>query len=269
VVLTGLGCDVNEDLKIPARRARILEAAHAAAALTTVSQPLAEALREAGVPGDRITVIPNGVDTTRFALGEAAAARRTLGLGTNPLVVCVSRLSHEKGVDVLVDAARSLATTAPAARIAVVGDGAERAALAARIAEAGLGERVRLVGAVPHAKVTLWMTAADVVVMPSRREGHPNAAMEALACGRPLVASRVGALGQLVTDMRGITVPPGDASALAAALASALTRSWDHAAIAASMREESWTRAAAAYFRVLERAAYSRFSDSARRIIAA
>lgn len=269
VVLTGLGCDVNEDLKIPARRSRILEAAHAAAALTTVSQPLADALREAGVPGDRITVIPNGVDTTRFTLGAPAEARKALGLGTNPLVVCVSRLSHEKGVDVLVEAARSLATTAPAARIAVVGEGSERASLAARIAEAGLGERVRLVGAVPHAMVAVWMTAADVVVMPSRREGHPNAAMEALACGRPLVASRVGALRELVTDARGITVPPGDASALAAALDSALTRSWDHAAIAASVREESWARAAAAYFRVLEQAADSPLPGSARRLVAA
>ena len=269
VVLTGLGCDVNDDLKIPARRSRILAAAHAAAAVTTVSQPLADALREAGVPGDRITVIPNGVDTARFSLGDRAAARHTLGLGPNPLVVCVSRLSHEKGVDVLIEAARTLAATSPAVQIAVIGEGPERPALTARIATAGLGERVRLVGAVPHAAVAVWMTAADAVVMASRREGHPNAAMEALACGRPLVASHVGALCQLVTDQRGITVPPDDAPALATALTTALTRSWDYAAIAASVREESWARAAACYFRVLERAANSRLPDSARRVVAA
>ena len=269
VVLTGLGCDVNEDLRNPAKRSRILEALHGAAAVTTVSQPLADVLIEVGVPSERITVIPNGVDTTRFTLGDQAGARRTLGLGDHPLVVCVSRLSHEKGVDVLVDAARSLKASLPAARIVVVGDGSERPALEARIAAAGLGDHVRLAGAVPHAAVATWMTAADVIAMPSRREGHPNAAMEALACGRPLVASRVGALGELVTAARGITVPPLDADALSAALAAALTHSWDHAVIAASVRDESWSRAAASYYRVLEKAATSRIPDPVRRVVAA
>ena len=269
VVLTGLGCDVNEDLRNPAKRPRILEAAHAAAAITTVSQPLADVLREAGVPADRITVIPNGVDTARFSLGDRDAARRTLDLDASPLVVCVSRLSHEKGVDVLVDAASRLAATLPAARFVVVGEGPERPALEARIAATGLGDRFRLAGAVPHAMVATWMTAADVIAMPSRREGHPNAAMEALACGRPLVASQAGALTELVTASRGLTVPPADAAALSAALATALTHNWDHAAIAASMREESWSRAAASYYRVLERAATSRIPDSARRVVAA
>ncbi|HET9863202.1 MAG TPA: glycosyltransferase [Steroidobacteraceae bacterium] len=269
VVLTGLGCDVNEDLRNPAKRTRILDALHAAAAITTVSQPLADVLREAGVPADRITVIPNGVDTARFSPGDQAAARRTLGLDAGPLVVCVSRLSHEKGVDVLVDAASRLGATLPAARFVVVGEGPERPALEARIAAAALGDRFRLAGSVPHATVATWMTAADVIAMPSRREGHPNAAMEALACGRPLVASQCGALTELVTASRGLAVPPADAAALATAMAAALTRTWDHAAIAASMREESWSRAAASYYRVLERAATSPIADSARRVAAA
>ncbi len=269
VVLTGLGCDVNHDLRNPAKRPRILKAVHAAAAITTVSQLLANELLEAGVPAERITVIPNGVDTSRFRLGDQAAARRELSLDSNPLAVCVARLSHEKGVDVLVEAARSLAKALPDARIAVVGDGPERAALETKIAEAGLRQQVRLVGAVPHADVATWMTAADVVVMPSRREGHPNAAMEALACGRPLVSSRVGALGELVTAQRGATVPPQDPEALAAALAAAMTRAWDHEAIAASVREESWARAAASYFRVLQRAVQPGVTDSNRRVVAA
>jgi glycosyltransferase involved in cell wall biosynthesis len=99
------------------------------------------------------------------------------------------------------------------------------------------------------------MSAADVVCMPSRREGHPNAAMEALACGRPLVASRAGALTALVTASRGITVEPGDSAALGTALADALSRSWDAAAIAASVREDSWARAAQGYVRVYREAA--------------
>lgn len=255
VVLTGLGCDVNEDLRHPAKGPRILQALRAAAAVTAVSQPLVDALHAAGVPAGKLTVIPNGVDTLRFQPGETSAARRKLGLDAGPLVVCVSRLSFEKGVDVLIESARTLRSTLPEARLAIVGDGAQRPALEALIESAGLGAQVRLVGAVPHADVATWMTAADVIAMPSRREGHPNAAMEALACGRPLVASRVGALEALITPSRGITVFAGDASALASALERALRQSWDHAAIAASVQEQSWARAAAAYASVLRRAA--------------
>lgn len=250
VVLTALGCDVNDDLDHPLKRAHILAAARSAAAVTAVSQPLADRLEKEGVPRHKLHVIPNGVDTTRFAPRDRDASRRTLGLPDSPLVVCVSRLSHEKGVDILVDAARSLRSFVPDARIVVVGDGAERAALEQRIADAGLSEAVKLVGAMPHDTVPTWMSAADVVCMPSRREGHPNAAMEALACGRPLVASRAGALTALVTATRGITVEPGDAEALGTALGVALQRRWDAAAIAASVRDDSWARAAQGYVRV-------------------
>jgi len=250
VVLTALGCDVNDDLEHPLKRAHILAAARSAAAVSAVSQPLADRLEAAGVPRDKLHVIPNGVDTVRFAPRDRDASRRALGLADAPLVVCVSRLSHEKGVDVLVDAARALRARIPAARVAVVGDGAEHAALDQRIAASGLTDVVQLVGAMPHDAVPTWMSAADVVCMPSRREGHPNAAMEALACGRPLVASRAGALTALVTAARGITVEPGDSAALAGALATALTRSWDADAIAASVRDDSWGRAAQGYVHV-------------------
>ena len=250
VVLTALGCDVNDDLEHPLKRAHILAATRSAAAVTAVSQPLADRLEAAGVARDKLHVIPNGVDTIRFAPRDRDASRRALGLADAPLVVCVSRLSHEKGVDILVDAARTLRERIPAARVAVVGDGAEHAALDQRIAAAGLTDAVRLVGAVPHDTVPTWMSAADVVCMPSRREGHPNAAMEALACGRPLVASRAGALTTLVNAARGITVEPGDSAALSEALATALTRSWDAAAISASVRDDSWGRAAQGYVRV-------------------
>lgn len=250
VVLTALGCDVNDDLENPAKRELILAACRSAAAVTAVSQPLIDRLEAAGVPRARLHVIPNGVDTTRFAPRDRDASRRALGLTDAPLVVCVSRLSYEKGVDVLVDAALALHARMPAARVIVVGEGSERAALEQRVASAGLADVVRLVGARPHTEVPTWMSAADVVCMPSRREGHPNAAMEALACGRPLVASRAGALTSLVSAARGITVDPGDSAALGNALTEALTRTWDAAAIAASVRDDSWARAAQGYVHV-------------------
>jgi teichuronic acid biosynthesis glycosyltransferase TuaC len=255
VVLTGLGCDVNDSLHDPRLRSNILGAVAAAAAVTTVSAPLAQSLIEAGVPGEKITVIPNGVDTVRFKPRDAAACRREVGESPDgPLIVCVSRLSSEKGVRFLVHAMHVLRATVPDARLAFVGDGPQRAELEELARTFGLQNAVRFVGNVEHAKVSSWLGAATIACMPSLREGHPNAAMEALASGRPLVASAVGALPGMIQASAGVLVPAGDPAALAAGLGRALGNSWDAAAINASVAQSSWAGGARQYVQVLERA---------------
>lgn len=254
VVVSGLGCDVNEYLFHAEKRGQILNALQDAAAITVVSSELADVLRGVGIAASRITVIPNGVDTARFHPAPRDAARTALGLDAQrKLVVCVSRLSHEKGVHVLADAVPLLARLHPGVQVAVVGDGPERSALLQQISRDRSGESIRLVGAVPHDQVATWLAAADVVCMPSLREGHPNAAMEALASGRPLVASRVGALQSMIGDSVGRLVPPGDADALARALDEALGTLWNEAAIARTVEGSSWSAAARRYVDVLAR----------------
>ncbi len=256
VVLTGLGCDINDTLHDPRLRPAMLDALAGAAAVTTVSAPLAQGLIEAGVPGDKITVIPNGVDTARFQPREAAACRRELGENTDgPLIVCVSRLSYEKGVRFLVHAMHILRATVPNARLALVGDGPQRAELEALVQTFGLQGAVRFVGNVEHAAVPAWLGAATVACLPSLREGHPNAAMEALASGRPLVASAVGALPGMIHASSGVLVPAGDPAALAAGLGRALASSWNAQAISASVAQSGWAGAARQYLHVLERPA--------------
>jgi len=254
VVVSGLGCDVNEYLFHPEKRQQLLEALQGAAAITVVSSELADVLSGTGIPAGRITVIPNGVDTTRFHPASREAARAALGLDAQrPLVVCVSRLSPEKGVQVLVEAVPLLARLRAGIHVAVVGDGPERSTLLERISRDGSADSIRMVGAVPHEQVATWLAAADVVCMPSLREGHPNAAMETLASGRPLVASRVGALRSMINDGVGRLVPPGDADALAHALDDALGMSWDEAAISRTVEDSSWSAAAKRYLEVLAR----------------
>ncbi len=267
VVLTALGCDVNDFLLVPALRSQILAALRAASAVTAVSAPLADALTDAGVPPARISVIPNGVDTSRFRLQDSAVARTALGLSPgDPLIVCVSRLSAEKGVRYLLSAAALLKSRMRGVRIAIVGDGEERESLEALAAEGGVQDTTQFVGAVPHEDVATWLSAATVVCMPSVREGHPNAAMEALACGRPLVASRVGALPSMISSGTGLLVPPADPGALAEALEQALTQSWDADKIAASVRAASWEGAARAYAEVLISVARPAALDSVRTV---
>ena len=136
-------------------------------------------------------MIPNGVDTRSSGARRGAACRAELGAGDGPLVVCVSRLSAEKGVRFLVEALPRVRATRARGAGRIVGDGTSGASSRSSRARSASRTIVRFVGAVPHARVATWLGAATIVCMPSLREGHPNAAMEALSSGRPLVASAV------------------------------------------------------------------------------
>ncbi|HLU05447.1 MAG TPA: glycosyltransferase [Woeseiaceae bacterium] len=255
LVLSARGCDVNVYAHDRVRRGGILRAIGRSSAVTAVSAPLKEGLLSEGIAPDLVTVIPNGVDTQLFQPRTARDCRAALSLPLDrELVVCVSRLSPEKGVDVLVRAFAQLRKEHPGAGLAFVGAGPMLAELTELADALEVREAVRFVGAVGHDEVPLWLGAASLVCMPSLREGHPNAAMEALACGRPVVASAVGALPEIVREGSGLLVEPGDPRALSSALSKALAIDWDPGRIAEGVRGASWENAAASYLRVYERA---------------
>ena len=163
----------------------------------------------------RYEVVRNGVDLSRFrAAGpaERAAARARLGLpATAPVVLCVGRVTRQKGQDVLLDSWPRVAADRPDAVLALVGDGDQLPVLRDR-APAG----VRFAG--PVDDVRPWYAAADLVVQPSRWEGLPLTLLEALASGRPVVGTDVPGLGDALPPGAGAVVPVGDAPALAAAV---------------------------------------------------
>ncbi|MFD5554847.1 glycosyltransferase [Streptomyces sp. NPDC127068] len=189
----------------------------------------------AGVRG-RWTVIPNGVDTGRFRPGPAAdpapasagalpAPRGTRDLRRAlpaladtapdaPLVVCVARLCRQKGQDVLLRAWREVARVVPEARLLLVGDGPDSAAL-----RASSPEGVIFAGAVDDPRP--WYRAADLVVLPSRWEGMALAPLEAMACGRPVLLTDVDGARESLPPGHApyCLVPPGDPGALARATA--------------------------------------------------
>jgi glycosyltransferase involved in cell wall biosynthesis len=169
------------------------------------SRFLAGRMTRAGVYPERLRVLGN------FVAARAVAPKARPGGG----VVYVGRLSHEKGVDVLVTAMGELAGR----RLDVVGDGPERPRLEALAAASAPG-RVRFHGTVPKARVLELVRSAAVAVMPSRcHENQPMAVLEAFACGVPVVASRLGGLPELVQhDRYGHTVPADEPAALAGAL---------------------------------------------------
>ncbi|MEZ4266465.1 MAG: glycosyltransferase [Myxococcota bacterium] len=171
-------------------------------------------LRAHGVPHARLARVPNFL-----ALDAPIPAQRapSAGPSATPIsLLFLGRLSPEKGLDLLL-AALAL-PAAPPARLDVVGDGPERAALERTAAAAGLSARATFHGF--QSDVAPFLAAADALVMPSRREGLPMALIEAVAAARPVVATAVGGIPELVTPGdNGELAPPDDAPALAAALA--------------------------------------------------
>lgn len=197
-------------LSLPSRLATAYVGARCARALA-VSPSVADGLAACGIPRSKIVVVPNGIDLDSFAaaLQDRAAARQNFRLFENAfVVVSAARLSREKGIDTLLLAA----TQRGGMTFLIAGDGPEQATLT-KSAPAN----ARLLGRLDDIRPLL--AAADVCVIPSRREGQGLTALEAMAAGVPLIASRVGGLADMLVDSEtALLVPPSDPDALAAAL---------------------------------------------------
>jgi glycosyltransferase involved in cell wall biosynthesis len=227
---------------------------HAARRILVVSEDLGRvAVRDYGADAARIRAIPNGCDAAIFHPQPRDAARAALGIDADAeLVVYVGRLVPEKGLRELLDAAALLVPQRPRLRLALVGDGPMRAELEARLA-ADPSLRVALPGALGPQEVARWMAASDLVTLPSYSEGHPNVLVEALACGRPVVATPVGGIPEVVDADCGLLVPAREPAALADGLRDALDRDWDEAALSRRF-SRGWDAVAADTLRACEEA---------------
>lgn len=184
-----------------------------------ISPGVRDALVAAGVRPERIRIVPSAVDPSRVQAAPGVRAEQRVAWGVSPgevVVLVLGALERRKGQDVLLSAVEQLGEGAAAVRLVFCGDGSERAALEAQAAP--LGGRVIFTGF--QDEVAPALAAADVVVVPSRHEGLGVAALEAMAAGKPVIASRVGGLAEVVVDGEsGLVVPPEDPPALASALA--------------------------------------------------
>ena len=182
----------------------------------------AELLRAYAAHGPRIATIPCGVDTALFTPGDRAAARAALSLDERPVLLWVGRIAPIKGLDTLLDAIARLRLAGAALTLLLVGGEADEpengheAALRERIERLGLGAAVRFVGPLPQDVLPTYYVAADVTVLPSYYESFGMVALEAMACGSPVIASRVGGLVTTVRDgVTGFLVSESDVGALA------------------------------------------------------
>ncbi len=238
VVLSARGSDATTLPEEPGMRAAIEKTIATATMLIAVSRPLAERLVELGADPRRVAWVANGVDASAFRFSEQGRAKVRAALGVDEgetLLLSVGRLEPVKGHDVLLEAVARLRRRV---KIAIVGEGSKAGSLAKRAEELGLA--LTLAGPVPHERLGDWYSAADLFVLPSRNEGHPNALVEALSCGTPSVATAVGAAPDLVAANGGLLARAGDAHALAEAIAKALAREWDRGKVRDCATGRGW-----------------------------
>ena len=182
-------------------------------------QQVHDTARSHFIPLDLMHVVPNGVDVALFAPGDKLAARRELGLGDELLLTSVGRLNDEKGFDVALEMLGRIAEDHSEARLVIVGDGEERARLEDLARQLGVAGRVDFVGGQPPATVVRYLIASDVFLFPTRRdEAGPLVVPEAMACGLPLVASRIGGVAEVLDppdgEAVGLLVAPGSVADL-------------------------------------------------------
>jgi glycosyltransferase involved in cell wall biosynthesis len=186
--------------------------------VTAVAEPVRSFLEgTVGLPASKLITIQNGVEIHRY---EAAIPydRKEWDLENSDVIIgCVARLSPEKGHTVLLQAFRKTISRHPQARLVLIGDGEERERLQHLAAELNIGHFVRFLGL--RADVPEVLAACDLFTLPSIQEGFPMVILEALAAGKAVIASEVGAIPDAIRHgATGLLVPPGDADALASAL---------------------------------------------------
>lgn len=221
LVISARGSDVNLIGNMRFARQRMVNAANQAAAVIAVSGALGRRMRELGMPADRLHVLRNGVDVGVFAPADRREARRRLRLAeTGPLVLGVGNLVPEKGFELLVKAVAAM----PRARLLLVGEGPRLSALRA-LADACAPGRVEFRPNMAQPELRFAYCAADVLGLPSTREGWPNVVLEAIACGTPVVAAAVGGVPEILgPDAPGRVLAQRDAATWADALANTVER---------------------------------------------
>jgi len=198
------------------------------------------------------------VDLERFHPLPLLEMRAELGLSGAPLLLSVGHLIERKGHHVAIDALRILRRTQPEARLVVVGDGEERESLRRHAQAEGVAEHVTFAGAVPNEQLARWYSAADALILASSREGWANVLLEAMACGTPVVATRIWGTPEVVTnDTVGLLVDQRSGEAIAAALARLLASQPRRQGVRQYAEGFAWEHTSQAQLALFKRLAYA------------
>ena len=241
VVVSARGTDMNLYPTMAAARPWLKWTVRHADGLIGVCTALSDAMVDLGAPPARVRTIGNGVDRARFFPVDQSDARARLGIAKDAkIVLSVGALIERKGHHRVIPAMAQLKQQGLRLHFYIAGEGEWRSQLEAQARDLGVQDQVTLLGAIPNDQLKDWYSAADVSCLASSREGWANVLLESMACGTPVVATRIwGTPEVVVSDRLGLLVEQTSES-IAAGLKSAFNTKWDRNAIAAFAHERSW-----------------------------
>ena len=211
VIVTARGTDINLIPDFAAPRKMILDASRNAAASVTVSQGLKKRMVELGAAAEKIHVLRNGVDLTLFQPVDRVRIRAELGW-QGKVLLSVGNLLELKGHHLVIDAMRDLVEY----RLVIIGSGKEEEKLRRQCHAANVADRVEFIGSLAQNKLKTYYGAADALILASSREGWANVLLESMACGTPVIATRVGGNPEVVSCAdAGILLPERSAQSIA------------------------------------------------------
>ena len=245
VVVSARGSDINQYIHYPSIKPQITETLRRASHVISVCKALKKMMLDLGVQNEKISVIPNGIDESLFFMLDKKKSKKKLGIDTSDsMVLSVGALIPRKGHDITIHAVEKLVKINPAIRLFIIGSGPEESRLRALVNELNLNPFVVFVGQIPNESLITWYNAADLFCLSSDREGWPNVLTEALACGTPVVATRVFGAPEIVkNDSLGILVDRTSED-ISGGISRGLEKTWDNRAISAKTSKRTWDRVA-------------------------
>jgi len=202
--ITGRGTDINLFTTFPKIRKHIISASAKAKTVITVSQSLKKVLCDLAIPSHKIQVITNGVNRTIFKPSPISESKKSLPIPAHrPLLLSIGNLYKAKGFHLLINSLHLIKKEklfTPTPYLVIIGDGDYHKELHTLIAHYDMHDDIAIHSAIPQSSLSVWYNACDLFCLLSFREGIPNVIREAFSCGKPVVASSVGGIPEIVTS---------------------------------------------------------------------
>ena len=243
VVLSARGTDINIFPKFKTIRPLIRRALTKASHVIAVCESLRGSMINLGIPRNRISAIPNGIDPDIFRPASQLEARKKLGLNDDKkILISVGALVELKGMHILIDALTEINRMGRLEfNTYIIGKGEQKDNLQKTINLRGLQDKIKLCGEVRNSELPNWYNAADLFFLGSSREGWPNVVSESIACGTPVIATRVNGIPEILRSEEYGLLVNRDAQSFAEGIMAGFSKTWDQKKIVDYGQSRPWS----------------------------
>jgi glycosyltransferase involved in cell wall biosynthesis len=230
------GSDIDIQCQNKALAKQVVAMSKNAKGILSVSQALADKMIKLGIEKDKIRVIYNGVNHEKFS-------QKTPCPFTSDYLLFIGNLKHDKGVMELLEGFAQIADKHPELHLIYIGNGQMMSLLQEQAKKLNISHKVKFLGNINHDDVPQWLSHAKALALPSYHEGVPNVLLEAMSCGRPVIATSVGGIPEIIDEKHcGVLILKQSKEAVADAISMVVSRIWDYQLIKTHSLQFSWQK---------------------------